>query len=407
MNITVISTTKPGNVTPVSDFETLSGHCAGVCYMANNFETLQTEKPEKTARRVKQTMEGGHHSVFDHNYITLYLEGIPKLLAMFLNNEKMYTTSEKSARYTVMDNVSPLEQELYNKWKLGFEQRISEKYSNLPKKKIEKLAMENARYMLSVFTPTCMVYTVTYRQINYLYQWLDDIADITQFGAAYNTANSVKVWQNAINELKTQLVNTGYINPELRDYKSRTFSLFTSPQKVVYTSETLGDVYSICYVGSYAQLAQAQRHRTLNYSICEPDETNKLPVAFFVPPILGIGQKMEWIKDCEKLLKEGIVPQAKLIYIREQGTYEDFILKCKERLCSAAQLEIALTTQEILERYITTFGMKATVDPDMKNHWIWQDLHKYNTGRARCSFPDFKCTEPCGWADGINMNREI
>ena len=306
-----------------------------------------------------------------------------------------------------MDNVSPLEQELYTKWKLSFEQRISEKYSNLPKKKIEKLAMENARYMLSVFTPTCMVYTVTYRQINYLYQWLDNIADITQFGTAYNAANSVKVWQNAINELKAQLVNTGYINPELRDYKSRTFSLFASPQKVVYTSETLNDVYSICYVGSYAQLAQAQRHRTLNYSICEPNDTNKLPVAFFVPPILGIGQKMEWIKDCEKLLKEGIVPQAKLIYIREQGTYEDFILKCKERLCSAAQLEIALTTQEILERDITTFGMKATVDPDIKNHWIWQDLHKYNTGKARCSFPDFKCSEPCGWADGINMNREI
>ena len=125
MNVKIISTTKPNNITPASEFETLSGHCAGICYMADNFDTLQNEDPVKTQKRVTQTMTGGHHSVFDHNYITFYLEGIPKLLAMFLNNEKMYTTSEKSARYTKMTDITEMEKRIYDKWLHNFIQIIT------------------------------------------------------------------------------------------------------------------------------------------------------------------------------------------------------------------------------------------------------------------------------------------
>ena len=88
--------------TTKEEFETFSGHAAGVCYMKGTFEKLVNEKPEKTASRVAMVKNGGHHSVFDHDFINLELEDIPKALAMVINNEHFYNTSEKSARYTKM-----------------------------------------------------------------------------------------------------------------------------------------------------------------------------------------------------------------------------------------------------------------------------------------------------------------
>ena len=77
-----------------------SGKAAGICYMPDTLDVLFSEDTEKTLKRAKRTLISGHHSVFDHPIYHLALEDIPKILAMILNNEKMYTTSEKSARYT-------------------------------------------------------------------------------------------------------------------------------------------------------------------------------------------------------------------------------------------------------------------------------------------------------------------
>ena len=67
------------------------------------------------------TLNNGHHSVYDHTYINFNIQNIPKILAMVLNNEKQYTTSEKSARYTKItpgENsvITKEEVDLYNKW---------------------------------------------------------------------------------------------------------------------------------------------------------------------------------------------------------------------------------------------------------------------------------------------------
>ena len=97
-------------------FDKFSGKVAGICYMPGTFDDLLLESEEKTIKRANLTKNSGHHSVFDHEYISLYINQIPKLLAMILNNEKMYTTSEKSARYTIMTNCSSVEKKLYNKW---------------------------------------------------------------------------------------------------------------------------------------------------------------------------------------------------------------------------------------------------------------------------------------------------
>ena len=413
MKVRIISSTKPNQVTPKNEFDKFSGHCAGICYMAHDFDTILNEDESKTERRVLQTAQGGHHSVFDHNYVTLYLEGIPKFLAMLLNNEKMYTTSEKSARYTKMSNISDLEKEMYDKWLERFKTYIGEKYPELPEKKREKLAMENARYLLSVLTPTCMAYTVSYRQLNYLYLWLlkqvkldfnEFITEMTSNNYYINNKicndEQNEKWRQAILDLIEGIEYTKYLNPNILDFKNRGFSLIQPQEKICCSKNTFTDVYSTVYMGSFAQLAQAQRHRTINY-----DCTIMPKQQFYVPPILEGRQILLWLQDCEMLYTHGYIPQCTQILIRERGTYEDFLLKCKERICSAAQLEIAQQTQKTLEEYIEAIAGQQK--ENSINQYIYNDLSQYATYKARCSYPDYECPTPCGWLAGINLERQI
>ena len=78
----------------------LGGKIAGVCYDKEGFNHLVNEPVEKTNRRIDLTLNNGHHSVYDHLGISFNIQNLPKILAMVLNNEHEYTTSEKSARYT-------------------------------------------------------------------------------------------------------------------------------------------------------------------------------------------------------------------------------------------------------------------------------------------------------------------
>ena len=57
-----------------------------------------------------------------------------------------------------------------------------------------------------------------------------------------------------------------------------------------------------------------------------------------------------WLEDMNSLAD--LYPQGMLIQINERGTAENFILKCKERVCGCAQLEIMKQTYEILNKYI-------------------------------------------------------
>jgi hypothetical protein len=76
------------------------GYSAGICYMEHTYDDIVNENPANTIKRINQTLNTGHHSVDDHLQMSYELRNIPKILAMMLNNESQYTTSEKSARYT-------------------------------------------------------------------------------------------------------------------------------------------------------------------------------------------------------------------------------------------------------------------------------------------------------------------
>ena len=381
MKIKVIGSTKIGYKMPKEEAINFSGKSAGICYMPDSLETLFSEPIEKTEKRAKGTLASGHHSVFGHVTYNLSLEGIPKILAMILNNEKIYNTSEKSARYTKME-PSDKEKALYEKWIEIYSKVIKEQYPEIDDKKVKKLAMENARYLISVFTPaTIMEYTVNFGQLNYIAHWFENFIKNEP-----DTAFNIKL-KKVFAEFNEQI--SDLIVPELNsDAKGRTISLFAKRKR----EEEFGENYCVNYQGTFAELAQAQRHRTLYYEVFIPEEHK-----YFVPPIIkGTEFENEWLKDISSLDEE--FPQGLLLDINERGTVENFIMKCQERLCGAAQLEIALQTKEILNKY-----MENTKENKKE---IYDYLVPYSKG-ARCTFPGFRCTLPCMWGAIKGINRNI
>lgn len=366
MDITIIGSTKVGHKISQKDALKFGATLAGVCYMEDSFETLMKEDFADNLKRQNITLNNRHHSVYGHASVNLLLENVPKILAMILNNEKVYVTSEKSARYTKMDKVSGLEKKLYDKWLYVFENKIVEKYPQIKKGKARKLAQENARYMTSVFTPTTMGYTTNFRQLNYVMHKFDEFktnAPVTRFN---------EMLKPALVEFNNQLQD--YFVSELEPV-SKNLSLFNSRIK----NEFFDECYSVNYSGSFAQLAQAQRHRTLDYSMSFSSEKE-----FFVPHLISENQEYSsmWLEDIMSVSDK--FPQGMMIDINERGTYENFILKCYERLCGNAQLEIALETKNTLERYID----------ETENIFVRTSLKEYNAG-PRCTFKDYKCSAPC------------
>ena len=381
MEIKVIASTKVGYVMPKDEAVDFSGKSAGICYLPDTLETLFAEAPEKTQRRADGNIKSGHHSVFGHPTYNLSLEGIPKILAMILNNEKIYNTSEKSARYTHME-PSPQEKELYEKWIEIFKEQILTQYPKFEDKRALKLAQENARYLISVFTPaTVMEYTVNFGQLNYIINWAKDYIK-----NAEENAFSIKL-KETFKEFLTAMPDLEIEGLDSRN-KNRNFSLFAKRKN---RNEEFGENYSVTYLASFAQLAQAQRHRTLSYEITLLDEPK-----YYVPPIIaGTNLEKEWIQDISSL-KE-FFPQGMLVQVNERGTIENFVLKCMERLCGFSQLEIMQETKNIMNKYL-----EATKDKPE----LYQYLLPYSRG-ARCTFSGWKCDSPCVFGGYGAMIRNI
>lgn len=381
MKINVIASTKVGYELPKEEAVDFSGKAAGICYLPDTVETLFNEPAEKTLKRANGNIKSGHHSVFGHPTYNLCFEEIPKILAMVLNNEKVYNTSEKSARYTHM-KPSPEEKTLYEKWIEIYKKQILLKYPDFEEKRALKLAQENARYLISVFTPaTVMEYTVNFQQWNFIVNWAKDYIE-----KAGNDKFSMKLKET----FKEFLQSVPDLEVEGLDsrIKNRNFSLFAKRSS---RAEEFGENYCTTYLASFAQLAQAQRHRTLSYEMTLLDKP-----MYYIPPIIRNTELEEkWLEDISSL--EEFFPQGMLVQVNERGTIENFVLKCMERLCGAAQLEIMEQTHITMSKYL-----EATKDkPELYNY-----LLPYSKG-ARCTFPGWKCNSPCIFGGKNAMNRII
>lgn len=383
MKIKVIASTKVGYEMSKEEALDFSGKSAGICYLPDTLEKLFEEPQEKTKNRANGTLKSGHHSVFGHPTYNLSLEGIPKILAMILNNEKMYNTSEKSARYTKME-PSEAEKVLYEKWIEIYKKCISQAYPKIEEKRVQKLAQENARYLISVFTPaTVMEYTVNFGQLNYIAHFFENfINDETKVSDFDIKLKEVfKEFLKELPDLKIEELNS--------DMKKRGLSFFATRQN---RKEEFGENYSTTYLASFAELAQAQRHRTLSYEVNLLDEPK-----YYIPPIIkGTELEGEWIKDISSL--KDYFPQGMLLKINERGTVENFVLKCTERICGAAQLEIMEQTIETMNKYL-----EATRNT---NKDVYEYLLPYSKG-ARCTFPGWKCTSPCVFGGAGAVKRKV
>lgn len=423
MKISIIGTTMPNMAASMEDLTKLSGHAAGVCYMPDTFGALMCEPKEKTMRRANGTKASGHHSVFDHAFINLSLENIPKGLAMVLNNEQFYNTSEKSARYTKMV-LKEGEQKLFDKWLDTYKNLIRDeyqaKYPNIfTEKKIEKLAQENARYLISVFTPTTMVYTVSLRQLNYLCAMMQHEIDnpsndfykalvpaMSDFVTSIQNGLKTEVWEQKLSQdddpvhrrilfdyIKDGNVNRVYYDKDLAEGVNAKNAHLSLIKRSIAPETYFGDVFCTSYKGSLAQLAQAQRHRTISYDMTLLDTPE-----FYVPKIIRMSDELtrEWKNDCES--QASVFPQGLLVNINEYGSLDKFILKMKERKCTFAQLEIDNQTTDTLNRYVAELKRKGHPQAEM--------LEKYTHG-SRCTFPDYKCSSPCGFKEGVTGERKI
>lgn len=364
-----------------------SATIAGVCYNEQGFEALLNEDIEETRKRAKITMNYEHHSVYDHINIGLEISNVPKIIAMILNNEKDYNTSEKSARYTKIVKtegsiITEQEEFLYNKWLKIFNNLITEKYAHVHKPdKIEKLAQENARYMVTVFAPTEMIHTIPFGQLNKV------VSFMKKYIAKENKSNFEEKVSNYLQEFVDQVDALNLTHPQLQtNSKNRSLSIFGERDKANEFNES----FCISYYGSFASYAQMQRHRTLACEITEFDNT------FFVPPILEGELIKEWNSD---MLSVGhLYPQGLMIRTTVQGKYSDFTLMLKERKCSNAQLEINDLATAITREYIKEL--------EESDHALLENLQKYDRG-ARCTFPDYTCLRDCKFPEGKILTRKI
>lgn len=376
----------------------LSGKFGGTCYAREGFATIRTQPEEKALNRAKGTAEMGHHSVFQHGMVNMEIV-CPKMIAMLLNSVGVSNTSEKSARYTQMEPETEREQRLYQKWHDIFVEEIGRRYGGrFSDREIDKLAYENARYMISVFCQTSMVYSLPFRNIFYVMDWLEKMGqNLKNMRGTFNR----RLEEEASSLRKGLLAAVGGEN--FHDTKNDYFRFLPVQATGEFdddNKEYYGDVYTAKFLASFAQVAQEQRHRTtrvkINFSGERPGE-----FGYYVPPLIrGTSREREWLVDMESV--GDCYPQGMLVSVTEQGLFEDFVVKCKERMCGRAQLEIMSVTGQLVSR----FAAEKENLSEMNRRRLEQIIRD-GKPCARCRYPDFSCREGCTWGGGEALSRLI
>ena len=98
------------------------------------------------------------------------------------------------------------------------------------------------------------------------------------------------------------------------------------------------------------------------------------------------------------MMVSSVYPQGEMVMVSESGKMDDFILKCKERLCSHAQLEIANQEKNTLLKYRSELAKRGSP--------LAKQLDPYNHG-SRCTFPDYECHQDCKFKEGKMLVRKI
>lgn len=403
--IQVFPFVAPNETHPITKTEALSycGKALNMCYLKDDFSEIEKEPLENSLKRANTCIASGHHSGFEHAKITLRIEGISKMMAMILNSQRKYATSEKSGRYTVLKIENERQEALRQKWQAIFEERIREQgeallreyyvRQGLPEEKVQKKvamdirkkAQENSRNVTGILTAkTKMIFSMDMRQFSYLRYELKQFIQDNRYDTPF--------FRRLKEEMKEFLTCTepyGLEEEGLTPAAKGITLPFFSPYKT--REEEFGECYSMNEYVSASSFAQMMRHRTITYCVLDMLVGEK----FYVPACIEAEESLvqEWIEDLKSVTTEDDFPQATMFLINERGTFENFIEKMEERLCGAAQLEIAMLSKHQLEKY-----WKNTTNPNAK-----EALSHINTG-ARCTF-GYPCKAPCVFGPKYAFHR--
>lgn len=377
------STTKVTDGVNIPEMIEMAGAQAGICYSPPgiSFEGSYIENAEKATKRFSTVMGTGHHSPADHTQVTVLFEGISKMTAMLLNSLGFYTTSEKSGRYTIM-TAKGRNKELYEKWLKIFNDRIAEIDPDFPETTRNKIAQENARYMLSMFAPaTTMGYTTSLRQWNYIIDWCERYMENPPVRSQFE-----KLLLEDIKKLHNDVKEVLYV-PELREFKGRKFNFLASQvgYDIDQAKESYGDSYLIKYEGSFAMFAQTQRHRTLGYFMIYDGISES---HYYIPvPIKGTKWEDEWLRDLKSI--SDTIPIATMVGIVETGLVSNYMLKLDERLCGRVQLELLKHEIATVQKFHDKGELSPFMEKELQRH--------YRNGKVILKCGNFKCKEPCYW----------
>lgn len=375
------------NETVLKSIETYSGKCAGICYMIDEYFGTSVSDDEKAYSRFGKVSPTGHHSISDHSFVTVLFEGIPKITAMLLNSLGFYNTSEKSGRYTVMKSDGyDRNYILYDKWKGIFSNLIKENYSELDDKLVEKLSLENARYMLSVFAPsTVMAYTTSIRMWSYIRTECERYIELCS-----NTSDDTpfnRQLLKCVRELYALLTDKRLYSDAIVENKGREFNFLAKQTSfnIWEADESYSDAYLIKYKESFGALAQEQRHRTIQYFMCFDGYGS---IKYYVPKILrDTTYEKEWISDLQSV--EESFPIATLVDVVETGLITDFMYKCDERLCGRVQLETMDNVRINLLKFARSWHKSPFFTQQIQKH--------FRDGKVVMKCGNIKCQEPCVW----------
>jgi hypothetical protein len=350
MEVKIVGTTE--GIRNLEDAKRYCQDFARVCYTEKDFDEL-IEEDYNDGLVDKGLIARGHHSPFDHFQISFYVRGLPKAVAMVLNNQRPYVTSEKSARYTVMkEGMAPKQRDLYDKWQDFYIQEINRRFSkedfprlykigNDGKSTAEKLSQENARYMTSVFTSTKMAHTISLRQINILMHWFDNFVEENKL----SNERFKQILAEGLKQFKDSKEIKMWEIPGLKMKGNIPLRFFGTP-----IEEHFGDTYSINGLESFASLAQNHRHRLSQTHISNGYQKGA-PLGFYIPLlVLEAGKEKEWKSDLESVCKYDF-PQAQLLMVAERGLRENLRAKTEERICTLAQLETAHYVKDLIKKY--------------------------------------------------------
>lgn len=400
-----------------------AGVKAAVCFKDGEItpEMIRSsETEEQLLKRGLNTIISDHTSPSEQPMVMLEIVDIPKALCMVLNNEKQYMADERSLRYTIVKKskyISDEEVTLYNKWLQIFIDILTNEYYDFFSKfnqgateektqkkvasAIKKIAQENARYMVSMFIPTTLTYTVPLAQINKICVYMQDIiaSPLNEFEELLvpyfkEFIQGLKDLDVIVTEHDAHILCPELNRPDNDDilyHNNKKISLSLLAEHNKFSGINLPNEYgvNISYNMdiSVASLAQFHRHRTFNFEMLAPSLDEK---AFYIPRLLDGKDDLvkEWLEDMASVNK--YYPNGKLLHVNASGTLKNLVNYIgKERACDRAFLETedVFTNQMIPDIYDNL--VKEGKDT------LAEELKPY-VRKLRCMYPDYNCPGKCG-----------